>query len=132
MGLAAALRPVVSSLTSTFGRTAYIVHRSAGTFDTETGRRARSATREKVSVVIADGASSEQTVAGPRSGTPIAGLSRSCIATVAAVDMTSVPTTEAVLELPVQGKVPEVWQIVRVSSIEEGGVPISYDLDIRR
>ena len=58
MALSSALRPVVANLTSTFGRTAYIVHRSAGTFDPETGRRARAMTREKVAVVIDKGTTS--------------------------------------------------------------------------
>jgi len=130
MALAAALRPVVANLTSTFGRTAYIVHRSAGTFDTETGRRARPTTREKVSVIISEAASSEQTTPVPRS--TIGGLSQARNATIAAADMSSVPTTEAILEFPSPGEAPEVWQIVGVSSVEEGGTAISYDLALRR
>ena len=130
MALSSALRPVVANLTSTFGRTAYIVHRSAGTFDPETGRRARAMTREKVAVVIDKGTTSEQTVSG--AGATVEGLSESRVATLAAADVTARPTTEAVLEIPSAGSAPEVWQIMGVDTVEEGGVAISYELDIRR
>ncbi len=122
MSLANALRGPVKSIVGTFGRSAYLVHRSTGDFNPETGQRRRAFTRESVKVVVDE---STREVADD-------GTSRIRGVLIAAKQTTSAPTTDDVLEFPETGEPNRVWQISEVRTIEEGGTAIAYQLDIRR
>ncbi len=135
MALANALRRVSDTLISKNGRPATLVHRPAGVsdpdnrvsdaFDVTTGKDASAQLRESVSVILEDGRREENIPS--QAGTPGGGMTRSQKATLAAKGLIQAPTERDELKIGAQ-----TWLVVLVETIEHEGLPILYELQIRR